>query len=147
MSSLPKIFSLRRYPYEETVHHFIVCISDGSNAGSSEFYADTPSIIEFAERLINYPKNQKDEVFLEIGEKEDPRYAGYTGLRFYVRDAAGHTVLHVLLINRGDDLVSSHIEFSFAIEAAAINRLGGTLKVFALSDKEEIVVSLKEGMN
>ena len=142
MSSLPKVFQLARYPYEETAHHFVLLVSDGARSGRSEFYADAGSIHELAEKLVRFPRSTEDEVRFDCGEKDDPRYAGFTGLRFYVRDAAAHTALHVQFLCRGNDLVTSTIEFAFAVEVATINRIGGGLKALMASDREEISVDL-----
>ena len=142
MNALPKFFRLERHPYEEETHHFILHVADGDRAGSSEFYADTESIRRLAEKLVCFPQSAKDEVHFDCGEKNDPRYSGYTGLRFYVRNAAGHTALHVRFLSRGNDLVTSTIDFAFGVEAATINRIGAGLKVFMTSNREEISIEL-----
>ena len=142
MTSIPKFFRLARSPYEEDTHHFIVRVSDGVRAGISEFYADTASIREWAEKLLHFPRSVEDEVLFDYGEKNDPKYAGYTGLRFYAYDASGHTALHVQFVARGNDLVTSTIDFTFAIEATSINRIGASLNALMASDREEISVDL-----
>ncbi|HVU06403.1 MAG TPA: hypothetical protein VHE10_01265 [Candidatus Paceibacterota bacterium] len=138
----PKVFRLARYPYEEAAHYFVLSVSDGRRAGSSEFYADSATILALAEKLASFPRSVVDEVRFESGDKSDPRFSGYTGLRFYVHDASGHTALRVEFLTRGNDLVTGTVDFCFAVEASAINRIGAGLKAFMASDREEIVVEL-----
>lgn len=121
-----------RYPYEEPFHiNLVLEVCNGRSLARITYYMNAASLVEWANHLEVFPRDNNDVFLFEIGsERPEDRWAYYLRLRAFLKDAAGHSALHIRL-NNNQDLPSREIaEFCLDAEPSQINRLGRLCREF-----------------
>jgi hypothetical protein len=117
------VLSLARLPYDDSACRILLSASNGTFAGELEFYSDAPSLLDFAQRLIEFPRSASDEARLEVGE-QDGNSACYLLLRALVIDRAGHTAMEIVIDNHEQGHRHADATFFIPCEVASLNQLG-----------------------
>ena len=99
--------------------------SNGRYSGSAPIYADHEQLSDVADHISGFPANPREERIYEFGEHGPAFAGGYCRIALRCSDQAGHIVLEVL-IEDYDKLTMA--QFSFQVEAAAIDEFAGRLR-------------------
>jgi hypothetical protein len=116
--------------------HVELFISNGDFAAAQDSYISDQEFLEFGEALQAFPRNLQHEVIFENGSPA-PNYSCYIRLKAFVYDGVGHAALEVKMESHGAVPYRASAHYYVLCEAAALNRLGQSLKLWVRSKAVE----------
>lgn len=128
----PPHITIRRYPYEEPYHlNLVISASNGSFAGTLEYYCNADDLGRMGSRLMAFPEGVGDTYSYELGSpRPEDRCAFHLAFRARTLDSSGHCALEFELNNNRQHTDRCSCSFAIRTETAAINRLGRLLMTF-----------------
>jgi hypothetical protein len=107
-------------------------------AATQDFYVYPNELMQFGEKLQEFPKNTSDEVILESGSTDD---RSYCWVRFvaYVYDQKGHCALEFSVQRNGARQVQAKSQFSVQMDASALNELGRQITLWVKDNDSPLV--------
>jgi hypothetical protein len=112
--------------------HLNLAVCNGRSLAQIEYYATAESLIELADRLEVFPRHTMDVFLFELGsERPEDRCMYYLRLRAFLKDALGHSAIHIRFNNNRALPELEIAEFCLDAEPSQINRFGQLCRRFA----------------
>lgn len=99
-----------------------IAASSDRFSGSARIFAGLTQLGEFASAMAGFPSSAGDCRSYEFGTREDGYAGGFAQLAFHCRDGAGHTAVTVAIEDDAQMHSEASATFSFAFEAAELDR-------------------------
>src|SRR5262245_35502566 len=97
-------------------------------AGSTHIYAGLTELGEFSDCIAGFPTSPVDTRDYEFGSRDRGFAGGYCRLRFRCVDGLGHAQVEVAVQDDEDWREVGIAEFSFPVDAAAVDRFTSSLR-------------------
>jgi hypothetical protein len=105
--------------------HLSVAVADGIYGVEQEVYVYPSDLLEWAGRLLQFPRRANDEVRFDVGDRG---CAHWVSLRTWLVDRAAHAAMAIDLGSQGDDLYRRSASFAIRSDVGSLNRLGEAVR-------------------
>lgn len=114
-----------------------VRVANDRFAGATWIYAGRTDLSKFAGHLSGFPRDARDERIYVFGNPDASIAGGYCRFRFYCEDRAGHIRVEIEIDEDRQRYGQASAQFSFAAEAAAVDRFALRLRQIELERRGE----------
>jgi len=140
VSELKSYLKLKIIWKDDDMFELEINASNNLYFGTTEVYDTSESLYEFAQTLVDFPKNEKQLIY-ELGNQDG--YAFFS-MRFYCIDGFGHIGVEIILEeNKSTDYrkeAKSTSKFEIIVEPSAIDNFQKSLST--ISKKQEGIAIL-----
>lgn len=131
--NLKSFLKIKGYLYYDDIIELEVRGSNVNFSGYTSLYVTDSMLLELSEKLIDFPKNEK-EVFCEFGEQ--PTKSPYFCVKFYPYSSLSHIGVQIIIETSvlSNDIDKNRAQFEIIVEPSAIDNFRRA--IMTLSNKK-----------